>query len=107
MPNRQIRGRTARPKGDESLSAFSIAQLESVQSRLEADVASGQIPGAAIIVGRRDELLFERHLGFSDTATGRALGPETVWRIFSMTKPIVTVAAMALAEKGLLRLDQG
>jgi CubicO group peptidase (beta-lactamase class C family) len=88
------------------LSAFSIAQLESVQGRLEADVASGQIPGAAIIVGRRDHVLFERHVGFSKTATGHALGPESVWRIFSMTKPIVTVAAMALVEKGLMRLDQ-
>jgi CubicO group peptidase (beta-lactamase class C family) len=88
------------------LSNFLIAQLEAVQNRLESDVASGQIPGAAIIIGRRDQILFERHLGFSNTATGHTVGPDTVWRIFSMTKPIVTVAAMVLVERGLLRLDQ-
>jgi CubicO group peptidase (beta-lactamase class C family) len=88
------------------LSTFLAAQLEAVQNRLESDISSGRIPGAAIVVGRRDQILFERHLGFSNTATGHRVAPDTVWRIFSMTKPIVTVAAMALVERGLLRLDQ-
>jgi len=88
------------------LSTFSTARLEAVQSRLESDVASGQIAGAAIIIGHRDHILFERHLGFSNTATGQTVRPDTVWRIFSMTKPLVTVAAMVLVERGLLRLDQ-
>ena len=88
------------------MSTFSTARLEAVQSRLESDVASGQIPGAAIIIGHRDHILFERHLGFSNTATGQTVRPDTVWRIFSMTKPLVTVAAMVLVERGLLRLDQ-
>jgi CubicO group peptidase (beta-lactamase class C family) len=86
--------------------SFAIEQLEELQNRLAQDVASGLIPGATIVVGRHDEIVFQRSVGFRDAAKGDPLRPDSIWRIFSMTKPIVTVAAMVLIERGLLRLDQ-
>jgi CubicO group peptidase (beta-lactamase class C family) len=83
-----------------------LEKLEPIERRLELDVESGHIPGAAINLGRHDHVLFERYFGFCNAATGDALRPDSVWRIFSMTKPTVTVAAIVLAENGSLRLDQ-
>jgi CubicO group peptidase (beta-lactamase class C family) len=77
-----------------------------IAERLETDVAASRIPGATVVMGSRDQVLFERSFGFRDVTTRDALRPDAIWRIYSMTKPLVTVAAMTLVEQGLLRLDQ-
>ena len=51
-------------------------------------------------------MIFERSVGFRDLAGGDPLRPDAIWRIYSMTKPIVTAAAMVLVEAGLLCCDQ-
>jgi CubicO group peptidase (beta-lactamase class C family) len=81
-------------------------RLEAIGHRLERDVASGAIAGATVAIGRRNGIAFERSVGFRDVATRDRLQPDAVWRIFSMTKPLVTAAAMILIERGELRLDQ-
>ena len=85
---------------------FSGQRLEGLSCRLEQDVASSAIPGATIIIGSRDQVLFERSVGFRDVMTHDPLQLDAIWRIYSMTKPLVTAAAMTLVEQGLLRLDQ-
>ena len=49
---------------------------------------------------------FGRTVGFRNVADGDPLRPDAIWRIYSMTKPIVTAAAMVLVEAGLLCCDQ-
>jgi len=83
-----------------------VDRLEALANRLAQDVALGLIPGATIMVGRRDGIAFERSVGFRDAAAGEPLRSDAIWRIYSMTKPLVTAAAMILLEAGLLRLDQ-
>jgi CubicO group peptidase (beta-lactamase class C family) len=86
--------------------SLSHERLEAIGRRLDRDVASGQIAGATIAVGRRDGVAYERSVGFRDAASRDTLRPGAVWRIYSMTKPVVTAAAMVLVERGELRLDQ-
>jgi CubicO group peptidase (beta-lactamase class C family) len=85
---------------------FSSQRLVAISRRLEQDVASSAIPGATIIIGSRDQVLFERSVGFRDVMTQDPLQLDAIWRIYSMTKPLVTAAAMTFVEQGLLRLDQ-
>lgn len=81
-------------------------RLDAISRRLEQDVASSAIPGAVIMIGSRDQVLFERSVGFRDVTTRDPLQLDAIWRIYSMTKPLVTAAAMSFVEQGLLRLDQ-
>ncbi len=83
-----------------------LERLAAFRARLEADVAAGLIPGATVVVGHHDGVVYEQSVGFRDVALADTLQPDAVWRIYSMTKPIVTAAAMVLVEQGLLRLDQ-
>ncbi len=85
---------------------FDSQRLASIGIRLERDVASGVIPGAAIMIGSSERTIFEQHVGFRELMTSDPLRSDAIWRIYSMTKPIVTTAAMVFVENGLLRLDQ-
>ncbi len=86
--------------------SFDSDRLAALGARLEADVEAGVIPGVALLIGGRESDLFGWLAGFRDVATGDALALDAIWRIYSMTKPIVTMAALVLMERGLLRLDQ-
>src|ERR1700723_1179611 len=81
-------------------------RLNAIVRKLEGDVGTCVIPGAMIVVGTRDGVQFERAIGFRDATTGDPLRADAIWRIYSMTKPLVTAAAMIFVEQGLLRLDQ-
>jgi CubicO group peptidase (beta-lactamase class C family) len=85
---------------------LSPSRLVAIADRLEKDVAASAIPGAMIVIGRHNRVIFERTVGFRDVAEGDPLRPDAIWRIYSMTKPIVTAAAMVLVEAGLLCCDQ-
>ena len=85
---------------------LSAERLGALARRLDRDAAADAIAGAAIVVGRRDGIAFAHEAGFRDAAARDPLRPDAVWRIFSMTKPVVSAAAMVLVERGELRLDQ-
>ncbi len=85
---------------------LSHQRLEAIADRLHQDVAAGRIAGATVVVGQRDAIAYQCSVGFRDAATQDRLQPDAIWRIYSMTKPVVTVAAMVLVERGDLRLDQ-
>jgi CubicO group peptidase (beta-lactamase class C family) len=87
-------------------SRLSLARLEAIGDRLERDAAAGLIPGATILVGRHDRVMFERSVGLRDVVAGDSLRADAIWRIYSMTKPIVSVAAIVLMEEGALQLNQ-
>jgi CubicO group peptidase (beta-lactamase class C family) len=86
--------------------SFSSRRLSAIGLRLEDDVAAGAIAGAAIAIGTSQKLVFECNIGFRDVSTRDPLQPDAIWRIYSMTKPLVTAAAMTFVENGQLRLDQ-
>ena len=63
------------------------------------------MPCAQFLLARRGELVHESVLGLRDVERGTALTEDTVFRIYSMTKPVTSVALMTLVEEGLIALD--
>jgi CubicO group peptidase (beta-lactamase class C family) len=68
-------------------------------------VASGRLPGAVTLVHRRGELAHVNVVGAMDVERARPMREDAIFRIYSMTKPITSVAFMMLVEQGLVALD--
>src|SRR6202140_3289038 len=64
------------------------------------------MPGAIMMVRRNGEMAYFSSFGLRDPDTKEPLTPDTIFRIYSMSKPITTVAAMMLVEEGKLQLDE-
>ena len=84
---------------------FTADRLERVTSAFQGYVDSGQIPGAVVLIARKGEIAYFRAFGFRDREQKIAMTTDSIFRIASMTKPIVSIAAMMLAEEG--KLDIG
>lgn len=103
--------RTVDPKatsivaGDAAQLGFDPAKLDVARQGLKADVASGKIAGAYLLVGRKGKVVFQEGFGLQGPGQTRTPDAETIWRIFSMTKPVVSVVAMTLVEEGKLDID--
>ena len=83
---------------------FDAEALEGLCSELQAEIDAGFIPGVVLRVQRQGRPLLVRALGWSDAEARRAMRPDDLFRIFSMTKPLASVAALMLVEDGCLRL---
>ena len=85
---------------------FSSERLGKLDSFLATRyIEPGRIPCAQVQISRRGELVHETLLGQADRERGKAIATDTVFRIYSMTKPITSVAFMMLVEEGLVALD--
>ncbi|HVH79529.1 MAG TPA: serine hydrolase domain-containing protein, partial [Stellaceae bacterium] len=84
---------------------LSSDRLARITAKLNEDVARGAIPGAVLLIARAGRVGYAEAVGYRDKEAGAAMGFDSIFRIASMTKPIVSVTAMALAEEG--RLDIG
>ena len=72
---------------------------------LRREVASGRLPGAVAMVARRGQIALFEAVGQQDPATGTPMQTDSIFRIYSMTKPVVSVAVMMLVERGQLLLS--
>ena len=90
--------------GPESV-GFSSRRLARIGEALKADIAKGRIPGAAVLVARHGKTVYWEAFGTRDPATGAALERNDIFRIYSMTKPICSVAMLMLVEEGRLVLS--
>jgi len=84
---------------------LSAARLDVLTDRLQADIDAGRIPGAVMLIARKGEVAYQAALGIQDPATGTPMALDSIFRIYSMTKPIVSLAAMMLVEQGRLLLN--
>ena len=84
---------------------LSSERLERIGQVLRVDVERGRIPGAVVVVARKGRVASVQAVGFRDKAAGAPMTPNAIFRIASMTKPIVTVAALSLYEEGRLLLS--
>lgn len=91
--------------GDAAALGFDPAKLGEIRTALNADVMSGKIPGAYLLIARHGQVAFSQGFGVQGPGQTTPMSEETIFRIFSMTKPIVTVAAMTLVEEGKLSVD--
>ena len=85
---------------------FSRERLQRIDRFLqERYIGPGRMPCAQLLISRRGELVHQSVLGLRDIERGAALTEDTVFRIYSMTKPVASVALMSLVEEGLIALD--
>ncbi len=83
---------------------MSSKRLARIAEVFKGDVAKGRFPGAVMLVARDGKVAYFEAIGQSDPAAGTAMRKDSIFRIASMTKPIVTVGVMQLVEEGRLQL---
>src|SRR5438034_4476905 len=81
---------------------LSSVGLQRIGRTLKADVESGRLAGAVVVVARKGRIAYLESVGFRDKAAGALMTPDAIFRIASMTKPMVAVATMMLYEEGRL-----
>ena len=80
-------------------------RLARIGETLAADVENGLVPGAVTVVARRGRIVHFKAYGRLDPAREDAMERDAIFRIYSMSKPLVSVALMMLAEEGRLLLS--
>ena len=83
---------------------LSSERLRRITETLKADIAKGAIPGAVLLISRHGKIAYFEAMGSLDPEKKTPMTKDAIFRIYSMTKPITTVAAMMLFEEGKLAL---
>ena len=83
---------------------FDAGRLERIDRHFARYVDEGQLPGWLIVVTRRGKVAHLSSCGYADVEARRPVEIDTLWRIFSMSKPVTSVAAMMLFEEGAFDL---
>lgn len=83
---------------------FLSTRLKRLSDRLNEGVKNNELPGAVVLIARNGKIVMFESYGFRDKEAKVAMTNDTIFRIASMTKPIVTLAAMMLMEEGKLTL---
>ena len=81
------------------------ARLDRLEAHFEAQVAGEARAGYAVLLGQRGDVVYERYIGAADRAAGRPIGADTPFRLASLTKPVVSLAALMLYEEGAFQLS--
>ncbi len=83
---------------------MSSERLAKIGALLEQEVNDKKLPGAVVMVARKGKLIYSTAKGSLNNSTGKAMGTDAVFRIYSMTKPLVSTALMMLVEDGKVQL---
>ena len=82
---------------------LSTERLERFSQRIKHDVADGKMPGAVVAIARKGKLAYYESFGFVDKPAGTAMAKDAIFALASMTKPMVAVGTLMLAEEGKRR----
>lgn len=82
----------------------STKRLKRIRTLLQGYVNSGQLPGFLTVVARRGKIVHFETIGMRDVENSKPVEPDTIFRIYSMSKPITSVAVMMLYEEGHFQL---
>ncbi|WP_426571381.1 serine hydrolase domain-containing protein [Aquihabitans sp. McL0605] len=84
---------------------FDVERLHRLDAVLHRYVDDGRLPGVQTLISRRGQLVHRDRYGWTDVEAGAEVRDDTLYRIFSMTKPITSVALMMLFEEGHFLLE--
>jgi CubicO group peptidase (beta-lactamase class C family) len=84
---------------------FNKERLAKVGEFFENEVATGKIAGALVLIQQHGKPVYHESFGVQDVVSRAPITDQTIFRLFSMTKAITSVAAMALVDEGKLKLD--
>lgn len=90
--------------GAQQTSGFSRERLAEMDRLIQAEVDSGRVAGLVVAVARHGEVVHNKAYGQADREAGEPMTTDNLFRLYSMTKPITSVALLTLYEKGLFEL---
>jgi CubicO group peptidase (beta-lactamase class C family) len=103
MPSQNLKSTSAAPE-EAGMSSAAMARIEDHLKRRYVD--AGRFPGTQLLVYRRGHVVHDAVQGLADIERKAPLKRDTIFRIYSMTKPITSVAFMMLVEEGRVALDE-
>jgi CubicO group peptidase (beta-lactamase class C family) len=80
-------------------------RLSSIRTAMNKYVAEKRIPGASALIARRGKIAYQEAFGMADVEAGKPMKLDTIHRIYSMSKPITSLAVMMLYEEGKFQLN--
>lgn len=92
------------PMAEPAEVGVSSHRLERIRPVLQGYVDKGNVPGFLTVVARRGKIIHFETIGMRDVETNEPIEPDTIFRIYSMSKPITSVAVMMLFEEGRFQL---
>src|SRR6478609_7127440 len=102
---------TGDPDPARAESATSVARslsregLDRVGDYIRNEIAAGTFPGAILLIQQHGKPVYSENFGVRDVVTKLPMSADTIFRLYSMSKPVTSVAAMMLVEDGRLKLD--
>src|SRR3954470_5283150 len=93
------------PRAKPEAVGLSSSRLEHINQVLRAKVDAGEIPGYVALVARHGKVAYYEAYGMQDPTTKKPMAKDSIFRVYSMTKPLTSVAAMILVEEGKMRLS--
>ncbi|MDH3439307.1 MAG: beta-lactamase family protein, partial [Gammaproteobacteria bacterium] len=84
---------------------ISSERLVVLKNRLQQELDDGVTGGIQVLVARRGKVVMHENLGFANIEENKPISDETLFRIYSMTKPVVGTAMMMLYEEGSYSMD--
>ena len=81
-------------------------RLERITDWMQGHIDAGRLAGLAVQITHKGEIAYSRQAGRRDRENDLPVEADTLWRIYSMTKPITSLAALMLYEEGAFQLDQ-
>src|SRR5512143_2585924 len=94
----------ALPQAQPEQVGVSKEKLERIHEALTQAITDGKLAGTVVLVARKGKLIYADAAGFQDKEESKPMALDSIFRIYSMTKPIVSVAAMMLVEDGKIEL---
>jgi len=94
------------PMGKADELGFAPARLAHITEMLKGNIDKHDIPGAVLLIARHGKIAYFESLGALDPQGKAPMSKDAIFRIYSMSKPITTVAAMMLFEEGRITLDE-
>jgi CubicO group peptidase (beta-lactamase class C family) len=93
------------PSAAPAEAGLSGERLRRLDAFMEGEVTRGRIPGAVVLVARQGRIVHHQAYGLADRDADRPMRRDDIFRIYSMTKPVVSVALLMLYEEGKFQLD--
>jgi CubicO group peptidase (beta-lactamase class C family) len=93
------------PQAEPAAVGLSAAKLAKVDAVMDGFVRDRKIAGGLVAIAKDGQVVYLKSFGQMDRESGRPVQADTIWRLYSMTKAIVTAASLILVEEGKIALD--
>jgi CubicO group peptidase (beta-lactamase class C family) len=93
------------PNSRPSSVGMSADRIKAMDAGLQAEIDAGKKAGITVLLARKGRLVHLKSFGYADLETGQAMAADSFVRLYSMTKPITSVALLTLMEQGKFKLS--